>query len=494
MATPITKFVTVSTRLATAAVPAATFGTGMFLGCDEDYLTLGTVPIDRRYLSVTSDDFADYLDATSEEYAYALAYFAQDYTPDALIVGRMILANSAPYVVFPDAVTDYAVYVSAGASCSLKFTDNETVPNTVQITGIDLDSVTSFDQVLTAVNAKLAALVTPAITGLNHAEFAIDNLGRLVFQMPDDTGDGAVQITLVAASTGTDLGADTYFGRATQEVTPGYDAEEPTAALQEIAKLVAFYNVATFAEAGDNELSSAQYAALAQYIETQVLQFDFLTYDTDAKDALVTTDTVSDLKALALDRTTCYYTERTTQRPDAANAGYVFPQDAGVCSFAYNALSGVSESGLARTLTSAEMTALDGKNCLYVCTVGGVTFVYKSLTSSGEEKRLILGIDWFNATCQIDILNDRLAKKIHTYDYDTFGAIESILYKNAAIGYKRNIFYAMDDKDYPFVVTMPEPTDFSKAEKKTHVFDKEVFHGYVKSEILSWQISGTVEI
>lgn len=495
MATPITKFVRVSTRLATKVVPAATFGTGLFLGCDPDYLTLGTVPIDRRYLSVTKEDFADYLDSSSEEYAYALAYFSQDYTPDALIIGRVIEADSAPYVIFPNASQDYTDYVSAGASCSIKFTDDADTPNVVQITAIDLDSVTSFAQVVTILNGKLAALVTPAITGLNHATFFVDNLGRLGFQMPDEVGDGSVIITLTAASTGTDLFGASYFDGATQVSTPGYDAEEPVEGLQALQDLsIPFYNIATFAEEGANDWTPAQYLALAQYIETQVLQFDFLTYDADAKNALITTDTVSDIKALSLDRTTCYYTERTTQRPDAANAGYVFPQDAGSCSFAYNALSNVSESGLTRTLTSAEMSALDGKNCLYVCTVGGVTFVFKSLSSSGEEKRLILGIDWFNATCQIDILNDRLAKKTHAYDYDTFSAVEAIIYKNAAIAYTRNIFYSREDKDYPFTVDMPDPTDFSAAEKKTHVFDREVFHGYVKSEILTWAVSGIVEI
>jgi len=626
MTTPITKFVTVNTRLASKVIPAATFENGLFLGCHEDFATTGEVPPDVRYLTVTKDDFADYLDPAGEAYAYALGYFAQDYTPDALILGRTMQAATSSYskisggvtavatfeviadgtikfedsdantdvlagidfsgcttyaqvlgkintaiaavdypnipslenctfgldnlgrlclftpgtaeyswTELPDCVQTYASYTGVTAG-KIKFQDNATpTPNTVEISTMNFSACTTFAQVLGVINAKLAALISPAISELDKAVMVVDD-GRVILQLANALVDPtyAQEVTIIAASaTGTDLrdasylGVDfeTHPGELTQvgadartvsvvaqvpgagtelftsallgdtcEAVPGYDVETLTASLQAVRELVFFYNVATYAEEGATTIAESEYTALAAYIETQVLEFDFLTHDTDAKDALITNDLVSQLRALNLDRTTCYYTERTTQRPDGANAGYVFPQDAGSCSFAYNALSGISESGLSKTLTAAEMLALDGKHVVYFCQVADVCFPFKSLTCSGEEKRLILGIDWFNATCQIDIINDRLTKKIHTYDYNTFGAVESILYRNAGIAAARNILYPVDDKDYPFTVTMPAPTEFSKADKKTHIFNKEVFHGTAISEILQWQVSGTFEI
>jgi hypothetical protein len=629
MATPITKFVRVSTRLASKVVPAATFENGLFLGSEDTVKSIGTVPPDRRYLSVTADDFADYLAEGSEAYNYALAYFAQDYTPDALVIGRTFQAASAPYAIitggvvavatfepiddgaltlvdsdgntvtldvdftgvtayaqvlaklnaalaactypaipglneclfvldnlerlvlfcpgtacaprtkFPDADQTVGTYTGISAG-KLKFSDNAETPNVVELTGLDFTSCTTFvgssatTAVLGVINAALAALVNPEIKGLEDAYFALDNFDVLTLVCDPLTAGAAVPtVELVEASaTGVDLYDASYFDGADQEiyegadsqtgvdartidfeasltgtdlfsasylgdtVTPalGVDAETLSESLQEVQKLVAFYNVATYAEGGNTTIGEAEYLALAQYIETQVLQFDFLTYAVDTKDALVTDDLVSQLSALSLDRTTCYYTEQTDQRPDGANAGYVFPQKAGSCSFAYNTLSGVSESGLARTLTSAEMLALDGKHVIYMCRVADSVFPFKSLTCSGEEKRIILGIDWFNATCQIDVINDRLVKKIHTYDYQTFGAVELILRTNAKEAAARNILYPVDDVNYPFTVEMPDPSDFSAAEKKTHVFEREIFHGYIKSEILQWQISGTFEI
>ena len=631
MTTPITKFVTVSTRLASKVIPAATFENGLFLGCHEDYLTLGEVPPDVRYLTVTKDDFADYLDPTTEAYAYALGYFAQDYTPDALIVGRTIQTATAPYAVISGGVVDPATFAAvtdgtiefedsdtntdtltnisfAGCttyaqvlgkintelaslslpniprleSCSfvvdnlgrtcltepgtadrpftilpdcvqtyasytavttgkIKFQDNATPsPHTVELTGLDFHSCITFvgssatTAVLGVINAALAGLSTPAIVDLKSAELRVDADSSEVYLYLKPAGASAPTVTIVTAGAGgVDLKTSSYLGTTvdihsgadaqtgagartvsvvaqtpgagtelfvdtllgdTCEASPGYDAETITESLQAVRDLVAFYNVATYAEEGATTIAESEYLGLAAYIETQVMQLDILTYDYDAKDATKTSDLVSQLHALNYDRTTCYYTEHTTQRPDGANAGYVFPQDAGSCSFAYNALGGISESGLRRTLTAAEMLALDGKHVIYFCQVADVCFPFKSLTCSGEEKRLILGIDWFNATCQIDSINDRLVKKIHTYDYNTFGAIESILYKNAEIAASRNILYPVNDKDYPFTVTMPAPTDFSAADKKTHIFNKEVFHGTAKSEILQWQISGTFEI
>ena len=621
MATPITKFVSVSTSLATKVIEAATLGTGLFLGCDEDYLGLGTVPIDQRYLLVTSSDYADYLDSDTEEYDYATAYFAQDYTPSELVIGRVVNADTAPYTILTGGSQNYATYapISDGAigfvdsdanedivtgisfvgctsyaqcltkindalaaldlpnitrleQCAfgidnlgrlyltepgtadkpftilsdcvttygsytgvttgkVKFQDNSTVPNTVEIASLNFSACTTFAGVLGVVNAALAGLVDPAIEDLENAELRVADNGDVYLYL-NTSGSTAKTVTIIAASpTGVDLRNASYFGTsfdvhegagacvgsdartislkapgsgtnlfsntylgATQTVHGGSDAESMLDALHELEDLTTFYNIGTFTHGLGSSPSDADYIELAQYVQTQKLQLDILTNDTDTKDALVTDDLASEIAALSLDRTTIYYSEQTGEHGDGANAGYVFPQKAGSVSFAFNPLSGISESGDTITLTSAEMTALDNKHVLYFCNVGGVVFVYKSLTTSGEEKRLILGIDWFDITCQTDIINARLTSKVFTYDYNTFGIIESILLKNGKEAALRNIIYPADDKDYPFTVTMPDPTDFSAAVKKTHVFNWEIYSGTVKSEILNWVITGKFSI
>jgi hypothetical protein len=619
MTTPLTKFVSVSTALATKVVAAETLGIGLFLGCDETIKTLGTVPIDTRWLLVTSEDYADYLDDESEEYAYATAYFSQDYKPQSLIIGRHVAANTAPYNVLSGGSTDYTDYTStttgalgfidsdgneddvtgisfAGCtsyaqvlgkcntalaaldlpniprleSCSLvldnlgrlvltepgtadspftvlsdcvqtyasytgvtdgkvKFQDS--AGNVVELSSLSFSGKTTFAAVLGVINTALGVLSTPAIVGLETASLEVSNAGEVYLKLTT-TGASAPTVTIIAASaTGTDLrnvsylgttvelhtgeGADTgstartislqaagsgvdlftdAFLADTQHVYSGTDAESITTALQLIEELCTFYNVGTYTHGVAGCPNDAAYIALAQYVETQRYQLDIISNETDFRDSTVTDDLASDIAALSLTRTTIYYTEKVGEKGDGANVGYVLPQKPGSCSFAYNPLSGVSESGYSKTLTAAEMATLDTKHVLYFCTVGGVTFVYKSLTSSGEEKRLILGIDWFDITCQTDIINARLTNKVFTYDYNTFGIIESILYKNAKEAALRNIIYAREDKDYPFVVTMPEPTDFSQAVKKTHVFEAEIYSGTVKSEILNWIITGRFTI
>lgn len=475
--------VDVQAILQTAVAPRAGFGLQLFL------VDTKAVPIDQIFRLTTKQSYADDYVNYSEVFNYCQTFFAQKRVADELMIGRFIDEDTAVKYVMPNYNTDYTDWelIADGA-----FKVTSSAPASTVVSGIDFSGITSKDQILTKLNAALAALVAPAVTGLDSAVFEYDALDRLVLSMDGAFGAGEPTVVIEAPGVGTDLSGATYMNVGIDDVSvEGYDAESPVDALIRISQVNdTYYNVH---ERGCN---GAQQLLLAQYIETQEKLLDLFVTNADAKDPTKTTDIGYLTKALSLKRTLCIYTEKTTEYPDGAVSGCVLPASEGTVSFAYEVLSQVTDSGLTKPLTVTERSALSDKNYCWIETIGSNTYLYDGITSGGEEKRIMLGRDWFVARIREAIFADMLNSDFHAFDLPTFTKIEGFIRDIGDQAVARGILVDGEtDPDRAFTVTMPDPADFDAAERATHEFDREdIFIGYLNSVINDYQIVGTWSI
>ncbi len=470
--------VDVQVNLQTSVAPRSTFSTQLFLVDDAQ------IPIDLRYIYVTQSDYDTVLTLGTEPYKFAQTFFSQILTPDKLMLGRWVDTDVPPGFVSGAALeTDYTVWA---AIASGTFTVTDSAADADDLTVVDFTGITSLTQVPAVLNLKLAALVAPNITGLENAEFKFDSQGRLVLEMLGEAF-GSPTISIGPEGTGTDLAAllDADNGIS----FPGVEKEEPAETIPIIAlDDNSFYNVALDRSATDDQM-----VALGSYIETKVKQLDLVETSAAAKSSGSTSDVGYRIKALSLKRTMAYYTEQTTEYPEAAVAGAVLSTDEGTTNFAFSPISGATKSGKLSNLSVGDKTALGAKNYVWIETVGNNTYMYDGLTASGNEKRIILGVDWFEARIAEDIFSDQLRSALNSFDNDTFNKIEGIIWTYANEAVTRRIF--VNTAARPFVVGLGDADDITAAERATHKLTvTDAFSGYLNSAINDYKIVGTISI
>jgi len=479
----IQDFVNVQVLLKTGSIPPQGFGLELFLVDDPQ------IPVDVRFKYVDSDSYSDEFSSGSTPYDFAQVFFGQALKADELMIGRWIESASHPFFIWgPNYYSDYLLW-KAVSDGSFSVLDNATPsPNEVQLTAIDFTAVTSFDDVLTVLNTELSLLVTPAITGLDGAEFKIDGAGRVVLEMPT-IGASAAKIFIgeISPAVGTDLSVffmDAEYGTSIE----GFDAEDPQDALDAISDIDdSFYNVAMRGGTDEQKLD------LASYIETKEKLLDLVTFDADTKDPLVTDDLASELKALTLKRTMIIYTEHTDQYPDAAIAGRILPTKEGTVNWAWKLVSLVTKSGLTLPLTIGERNALDDKNCNYFIDIKGNVTMYDGITSGNEEKRIMLGRDWFVARIRESIYTDMINDDLHAFDNETLTRVEQRIWEWADEAIDRRIL--VNTVDRPFTVTLPDADDIPPSERATHKLTvTDAFRGFLNSAINDYELIGTWEL
>ena len=478
----IQDYVNVQVLLKTGSIPPQGFGLELFLVDDPQ------IPVDVRFKYVDSDSYSDEFSSGSTPYDFAQVFFGQALKADELMIGRWIESASHPYFIWgSDYETDFEVWklITNGEFAVI---DNATpTPNRDELLGLTFAAVTSFDDVLTVLNTALSLIAVPNITGLDNAEFKIDGAGRVVLEMPT-TGASAAKIflTTVTTPTATDLSAlmDATEGTSIE----GFDAEDPQDALDAISDIDdSFYNVAMRGGTDEQKLD------LASYIETKEKLLDLVTFDADTKDPLVTDDLASELKALTLKRTLIIYTEHTDQYPDAAIAGRILPTKEGTVNWAWTLVSLVTKSGLTLPLTIGERNALDDKNCNYFIDIKGNVTMYDGITSGNEEKRIMLGRDWFVARIRESIYTDMINDDLHAFDNETLTRVEQRIWEWAEEAIDRRIL--VNTVDRPFTVTLPDADDIPPSERATHKLTvTDAFRGFLNSAINDYELIGTWEL
>ena len=469
----IVDHVDVQAILQTAQALAKGFGVQLFIVDDPQ------IPIDVRFRYTTkSSKNTDFTEGTHPR-EYANVFFGQKRVAEELMIGRWASAATSPFFLCGAAYeADFAIWeLIADGSFGVQSGVNVDV-----LTALDFDGVTSMTQILAILNAALAALVAPNITGLDDAEFAIDSLGRLTLVM-QTTGATAPTITIISDATGTDLAP--LFDADNGTAVAGVDAETPTEAVTAISELDnSWYNL------HERGCSDAEQVSVGTYIESLEKLCDLVLTDSGVKNPATTTDVGSQLQALTTRRTMCIYTEHTDQYPDAAVAGAILPAQEGTVNFAHEQLSLVTDSGLNKPLTISERNALEAKNVCWIQDVGGIVEMYNGITSGNEEKRIMLGRDWYVARIREAIFSDMINDPLHAFDNPTMAKVESRIREVSNEALRRRII--VDTPDRPLTISIPDADTFTSAQRASHtaeIFD--AFLCYINSAINDYKIVGT---
>ena len=486
----VDRFVSVNIALSTSAAPEASY-TQMFL-VDES----SNVPLDRRYLDTTASSYSTDLVSGTNAYKFAQVFFGQKRVADSLRIGRWASAATAPYYV--TGTTSSLTLATWVAVTDGTFTvqDNTGTPLEDDITGCNFSTATAVGDIITILNAKLAAL-TPNITGLDTAEFEYDNFGRLRL-VHSQTGAAAKTLTLVSEGTGTDLTGALYFNTTDGFIVAGIDAEEPTEAVTAISEIDDdWYDLAIRGE------SEAQAKALAAQIESlQNKQLTLVTTAAGCKDPADTTDIAYALNALAYEKTHLIYTEHTITDTggwvDAAVQGTSLPGVQGLVDWDMEKLTSVYSSGKQadgsqKELTTTEAGALADKNCNYIATAGGSSFETKGRNCSGDEKRIILGVDWLSNSIQTEIFNWNLNQPTKNYDEATLTAYEKIIRRFLTEAFDRKIITDTDAR--PIVVNLPSADDFTAAQRASGTMTLSlVFSAYKNPSVNVVTVTGEIRV
>lgn len=448
--------------LNTTALPSASFGVGLLLVDDVQ------IPADKRWIAVTSEDY-DALDTGSDAFKYAQSYFAQKRTPQQLILGRSFEADSLPYWMSGPALDQDPASYAGIADASLNV-DNGTLDEdfTAVLTG-----VTTFAQVIALFQAQFDAAST--LTGLT---ISLDLFNRL--QITDDASGGTVLVSDAASGTSLATLFD-YADGASVPTAPEETLIASTQALQE--QQVGFYNVNLRGSQSVDDLVD-----FASWVETQALLVDFVYSEVDAVSSGSSADLGSRLQALGVDRSMVIYTERTDY-PDGAVNGCVLPGKEGTVSWSWEALKLVLDSGLLQPLSSTSRAVLKDKGYNWIETIEGSTILYDGITSGNEEKRVMLGKDWYEFTIQSQIFVRQLNVPLSSFDNETMGALEKIIRDVSDEAVERKII--IDTVAYPLVVSLPDADTIDQAQRDDHKFTElNAFSAKINSAINDYRIVG----
>lgn len=481
-------FVVIEATLQTATAPAATFGVNMLLIDDP------IIPVDQRFIDVTPSNFETTLSSNATLLAYATTWFGQKRQSSVLRFGRWLSEFSNPtYYAGAAWEQDPAVW-AAQASLTLDFTIDAT---TAQVVGIDFSSITTLEQV--------ASVIQTAIDGesftspFDDLQVSIDVLGRLCFVAVQ----GAVETDVLEVEWAP-VGYDTLADTVNQQQLGGIATESMTQATIEISDIDdTWYNLQLRYDILITTDAEDQIVDLAASIETKDKLFDVLYNVATAKSSVTTTDVGNRIKELGFKRTLVIYSEHLTESPDAAATGAVLPADEGTTSFAFEALTGVTQSGNVRPLTNTEKGVLASKGYNFIETVGNTTFMASAedatgvnrsgITAGNEEKRIMLGRDWFTARIAEAMFTDQLNLPVQTFDNDTLTRIGSHILTQAQEAAGRKILIITADR--PFTINLPDAADISVAQRASHKLEvNDAFTGFINSAINTYQIIGTWKI
>jgi hypothetical protein len=469
----IVDHVDVQAILQTAQALAKGFGVQLFLVDDPQ------IPVDTRFRYTTKTSKNTDFEEGTHPRDYADVFFGQKRVAEELMVGRWISSETAPFFVCgPGYELDYGVWelISDGSFAV------QSGVNTDVISGLDFDGITALTQILPILNAALADLVAPSITGLEDAVFSFDSLGRLRLDMLA-TGATEPTIAIISDATGTDLAP--LFDADNGSSVVGYDVETPTEAVTAISEIDnSWYNL------HERGCSDDQQVSVGTYIESLEKLCDLVLTDVGVKNPAVTDDVGSRLQALTTRRTMCLYHEHTDQYPDAAVSGAILPAQEGTTNFAHEQLALVTDAGLTKPLTKGERNALKAKKVCWVQDVGGIVEMYDGITSGNEEKRIMLGRDWYVARIREAIFSDMINDPLHAFDNPTMAKVESRIREVSNEALRRKII--VDTPDRPLVINIPDADSFTaadRASRKAEIFD--AFLCYINSAINDYLIVGT---
>jgi hypothetical protein len=178
-------------------------------------------------------------------------------------------------------------------------------------------------------------------------------------------------------------------------VTPNHSIVTDIAAAQAaVTQDAQFYGVIVCSHVASDILQ------VAKYIETQLLVYVTASLDADCL-TNVTTDIMSELKSLTLDRTMILYSaEANTNGPDGAWMGYMLPTTPGTGNWADKTLALVDPD----MLNPTQIANVLSKNGNVYVIVGGNGCTLYGKAAGGEYFDVTIFLDWLSSTIQTNII------------------------------------------------------------------------------------------
>jgi len=428
----------------------ATFTTSMLMVDTSD------VPVDKRYAVITKDSFATDLTDASDAYDWANTLWGQNYNPDQAYIGRWVSAAIKAYLVCNGAsstIGDYTTVAAAGKFNLDDGTNQEDI--SPDFTG-DVD----MDDVAASINAALAAS-----TNFSGYTCTIDVLDRLIITGAV-AGSASPSFSIGAPASGTDLSGASYLNAAASFLQSGLDAETLGASAN--AVLALDNTPFILCERGGSVSEQVAFATTMNAKDKITL---LVTNDTNAKSGAITTDLGYQIEALGYNKCFLPYTEHTTQDPDAAICGEIFPRKEATTNLAFTPLTGVSESGLGadgttvKPITAGEGTILKGKGYDWLVKPATVTHFTHGLAPGGNEIRIMVGKLFCEAKVSEDVYAYLIANDVVTFSDDDINAIKGI------VEYWLSEMVSRKVLDAGYVIDMPLASSFTAATKATHIMD-----------------------
>jgi hypothetical protein len=352
----------------------------------------------------------------------------------------------------------------------------------VTIEGITWSGLTSFQDVLDAINVK----IDDAFSGY---ALKLDSTGRLICVDETDTGSTSAQILITTNTTAEDdIAGSGYLNLTGGTWVAGIDAETPTEAITAIkATKDDWY---CLCERGCDADEQFEVSTVIN-ADKKICVLWESTY-TDCNDSTSLTQAFARVNTANHGRTFMVYDPGTlVVNPDAVIAGAHMPAEEGTIDWANQELRNASSSNLGST----KKAILKAQNIQWFETEprSGITTNPYGLTGSGQEMRWIIGKDWFDSKCRSDIFSAKIKAQSFGFNVQSFGTIEGIIRDTGGQAITRG--FCVDTAARPFTITMPDPDDYDAAARAAHAATMtRIFKIYLDSAMYDLAITGTMSL
>ncbi len=523
----------VNISLANAAVQQKGFGRGLVLGASNRM----SGDLFRLYTSLAGM-VSDGFQITDPEYLAARAYFSQTVAPRDVLVGYAPLDPIAQVdVVTVATVTDNFGYtVTVNGQTATYTSDNDAtaaeivaglisainaLPGAAAWTADDIADVTdrftiTSDVAGTAIAVTVGTvkltqgqfnlLTVAVVTDGYHYSVTINDLVA-TFVAPTSATATDIQTGLVSAINSLTGSGVTAAAVSTNKISLVADVVTvpflldytPTKLTAEGTTLNAAGGVANGLDAiiaaGGKDwygliLTSSRVKsdieAAAAWIEAQPYGYIFLACSDDS-DVLtnVTTDVLSEMKALSYLRTGYIWSDDQDAFPEAAWLGEEFPKQPGSSNYAWKSLVGIAATDNS-VLTDSKISILEGKNGNYYLTVGINPVTQKGKMVGGQWIDVVVGRDWIKANIQQELFALLINSPKIGFDDPGIGALANVLRGVLQKAVDFNIILP------GFVINVPLASSFSATVKQSRILPSIPWSAELVGAINGGTITGTL--
>jgi hypothetical protein len=438
--------VSVTITRATTTVDRAGFGVPLLVSYHSNFA--GRT---KQYAAATAlaDMVTDGFATTDPAYLMMTAVIAQNPRPTNVKVGR--LANAPTQIVtctpIPPAVAAVRIYTVTINGTAFNFTTDATPTAAEIVTGLTA-LINAGGEPVTASGTTTLILTADVAGTMFTLLLSDDSDGEYLWNREDDTADAGIAADMAAIA----LEDNDWYG----VLYEGHGV-----AIQTL---------------------------LATWTETAKKLFIATSADDDVYDGAETADIAYVLSNASREKSAVIFHDVPHSYPCCAWVGRMFPIDPGASTWAYQNLSGIA----AVELSSAQITALEAKNCNYYMLLAGSNRTQEGKVAGDEWLDTMRFIDWFEANLQADYLELKFNKS---------DAGTKVPYTGAGIALNENVLWERiqagidagglaDDGSH--TVTVPDIQDVSSTDKNNRILNDVEFVAYLAGAIHKVAIAGVM--